>query len=66
MISAKVSYVASVAQFTPKAVETQSERQKMVFHVKARIDPELLRKHPEQVKTSLPGMAHVRLKADRL
>lgn len=65
VIPARVSYVASVAQFTPKTVETQSERQKMVFRVKARIDPGLLRKYPEQVKTGLPGMAHVRLDTDR-
>ena len=65
VIPARVSYVASVAQFTPKTVETRSERQKMVFRVKARIDPELLAKYPEQVKTGLPGMAHVRLAADK-
>jgi len=28
---AKVSFVASVAQFTPKTVETATERQKLVF-----------------------------------
>ncbi len=63
-IPAEISYVASVAQFTPKMVETQSERQKMVFHVKARIDPQLLQQYPEQVKTGLPGVAHVRLDAN--
>ena len=65
VIPARVSYVASVAQFTPKTVETQSERQKMVFRVKARIDPELLARYPEQVKTGLPGIAHLRLNAQR-
>ncbi|HET8707627.1 MAG TPA: HlyD family efflux transporter periplasmic adaptor subunit [Pseudomonadales bacterium] len=65
VIPAQISYVASVAQFTPKSVETSSERQKMVFRVKARIDPELLKKYPERVKTGLPGMAYVRLTADK-
>lgn len=65
VIPAKVSYVASVAQFTPKTVETRSERQKMVFRVKARIDPELLARYPEQVKTGLPGIAHLRLNPQR-
>jgi hypothetical protein len=37
--------VASTAQFTPKTVETASERQKLMFRVKARIDRELLQKH---------------------
>lgn len=57
VIPAKVSFVASVAQFTPKTVETESERQKLMFRVKARIDPELLQKHLEQVKTGVPGVA---------
>jgi HlyD family secretion protein len=64
IIPARISYVADVAQFTPKTVETASERQKLMFRVKARIDPELLRKYIRQVKTGLPGMAYVRLKPD--
>jgi HlyD family secretion protein len=64
VIPAKVSYVASVAQFTPKTVETASEREKLMFRVKARIDPALLEKHMEQVKTGLPGMAYLKLDAD--
>ena len=61
VIPATVSFVASTAQFTPKTVETASERQKLMFRVKARIAPELLRQHIEQVKTGLPGQAWVRL-----
>ncbi len=61
VIPAKVSYVASVAQFTPKTVETASEREKLMFRVKARIDPELLSKHLQHVKTGVPGMAYLRL-----
>lgn len=61
VIPAKVSFVADVAQFTPKTVETEEERQKLMFRIKARIAPELLRKHMEQIKTGLPGMAYVRV-----
>ncbi len=61
VIPAKVSFVADVAQFTPKTVETESERQKLMFRVKARIDPDLLRRHISQVKTGLPGIAYVRV-----
>lgn len=61
VIPAKVSFVADVAQFTPKTVETADERQKLMFRIKARIDPELLKKHMRSVKTGLPGMAYVRL-----
>ena len=61
VIPAKVSYVASVAQFTPKTVETASEREKLMFRVKARLDPELLQRHLTQVKTGVPGVAYLRL-----
>ncbi len=61
VIPAKVSFVSDVAQFTPKTVETASERQKLMFRVKARIDPDLLRRHLAQVKTGLPGVAYLRL-----
>ncbi|MBF5005815.1 HlyD family secretion protein [Diaphorobacter caeni] len=60
VIPAKVSFVASTAQFTPKTVETASERQKLMFRVKARIAPELLKKHLAQVKTGLPGVAWIK------
>ncbi len=60
-IAATVSYVADVAQFTPKTVETASEREKLMFRVKAKISPVLLQKHIDKVKTGLPGMAYVRL-----
>lgn len=64
VIPAKVSFVANVAQFTPKTVETESERQKLMFRVKARIDRALLDRHITQVKTGLPGMAYVRTSRD--
>jgi len=61
IIPARVTFVADVAQFTPKTVETAEERQKLMFRIKARIDPDLLRKHIRQVKTGLPGVAYLRL-----
>lgn len=61
VIPARASFVADVAQFTPKTVETEQEREKLMFRIKAQIDPELLRKYITQVKTGLPGMAYVRL-----
>lgn len=61
VIPAKASFVADVAQFTPKTVETAEERQKLMFRIKARIAPELLQQHIAQVKTGLPGVAYVRL-----
>lgn len=61
VIPANVSFVADVAQFTPKTVETEEERLKLMFRVKAHISPELLKKYIQQVKTGLPGMAYVQL-----
>jgi len=60
-IPAEVSFVANVAQFTPKTVETQVEREKLMFRIRIRIDTELLHAHADQVKTGLPGVAWVRL-----
>ena len=64
VIPATVSYVADVAQFTPKTVETADEREKLMFRVRARIEPELLIRHIDYVKTGLPGMAYIRLDPD--
>jgi len=61
VIPAKVTFVADVAQFTPKTVETAEERQKLTFRIKAHIPQEVLKKYVRDVKTGLPGMAYVRL-----
>ncbi|NRP20654.1 Multidrug resistance protein MdtN [Ensifer adhaerens] len=61
IIPAKVSYVADVAQFTPKTVETAEERQKLTFRIKAQIPKELLKKYIRMVKTGLPGVAYVKV-----
>jgi HlyD family secretion protein len=61
VIPATASFVASVAQFTPKTVETETERLKLMFRVRARLDPELLKKHLNQVKTGVPGIAYVKI-----
>jgi len=63
-IPARVSFVAPRAQFTPKAVETRSEREKLMFRVKVKIDSKLLKQHVEKVKTGVPGIAYVLLKSD--
>lgn len=65
VIPATATFVSDVAQFTPKTVETAEERQKLMFRVKASIDPDLLRQHLPQVKTGLPGMAYLKLDPQR-
>ena len=63
-VPASISFVASVAQFTPKTVETKVEREKLMFRVKAKISADLLRQYVEYVKTGIPGVAWVRLEDD--
>jgi HlyD family secretion protein len=60
VIPAKVVFVASQAQFTPKTVETKEEREKLTFRIRVRIDPERLRGRAEIVRSGLPGVAYVR------
>jgi HlyD family secretion protein len=61
VIPANISFVANVAQFTPKSVETKSEREKLVFRVKAKIGTEILRQNNWLIKSGVPGVAYVRL-----
>ena len=58
-IPAKVSFISPQAQFTPKIVETQSERDKLMFRIRVRVDPERLRGRAEIVRSGLPGVAYV-------
>ena len=59
-IPAKVTFIAAQAQFTPKMVETQTERDKLMFRIRVRIDPERLHAHAEAVRSGLPGVSYVR------
>lgn len=61
VIPARISFVSDIAQFTPKTVETQEEREKLMFRLKAQVPKELLQKYITQVKTGLPGIAYVKL-----
>ena len=58
-IPAKVSFIATQAQFTPKTVETQSERDTLMFRIRVRIDPDRLRARAASVRSGLPGIAYV-------
>ncbi|QXP88629.1 HlyD family secretion protein [Methylococcus capsulatus] len=60
-LPARLVFVSPKAQFTPKQVETSSERQKLMFRLKAQVDPEFLRAHRGLVKPGMPGVAYVKL-----
>jgi HlyD family secretion protein len=64
VVPAQVSFVAAEAQFTPKAVETADEREKLMYRVKLRIDPRLLETYRQYVKAGLTGTAYVKVAAD--
>ena len=61
VIPAHVSFIATQAQFTPKAVETKDERDKLMFRVKVRIDKSFLTPRFAHIRTGLPGIAYVRV-----
>ncbi len=60
-IPATVTFVSPQAQFTPKQVETASEREKLMFRIKVKVPSELVEKHIEKVKTGVRGVAYLRL-----
>ncbi len=64
-VPAEVFFISSKAQFTPKEVETLNERQKLVFRVKVRIDPDILKEYESLVKIGVPGVAYIRLDSDK-
>ncbi|MBT3065556.1 HlyD family efflux transporter periplasmic adaptor subunit [Rhodoferax sp. U11-2br] len=59
VLPATVSFVAPRAQFTPKEVETRSEREKLMFRVKVKVDATWLAQHEQITKGGMPGMAYV-------
>ena len=59
---AYVSFVSPEAQFTPKQVETRSERDKLMFRVKIQVPQELISAHIDRVKTGIRGVGYVKLK----
>lgn len=61
VLPATVSFVAAEAQFTPKAVETANEREKLMYRVKLAIDPALLDTYRDYVKAGLTGNAYVKV-----
>lgn len=61
VIPARVSFVAAKAQFTPREVETRTEREKLMFRLKVKADADWLAAHRDLAKGGMPGVAYVRL-----
>jgi len=58
---AKVTFVSPEAQFTPKQVETKSERDKLMFRVKLSVPPEIVLPYLDRIKTGVRGVGYVKL-----
>ena len=57
-----VSFVSPEAQFTPKQVETKSERDKLMFRVKIQVPKEIVSAYVERIKTGIRGVGYVKIK----
>ena len=57
---AQVSFIASEAQFTPKAVETADEREKLVFRVKLKVPAKVAQRYDRLLKGGMTGDGYVR------
>lgn len=60
-VAGSVSFVSPEAQFTPKQVETRSEREKLMFRVKIRAPEELVSAYIERIKTGVRGVGYVKV-----
>lgn len=61
VLPATVSFVAADAQFTPRFVETASEREKLMYRVRLHIDPVLVTAQRGYVKAGMTGNAYVQI-----
>lgn len=61
VLPASVVFVSSEAQFTPKTVETASEREKLMFRVTLQLPKDVLAGLEERVLGGLRGIAYLRV-----
>ena len=63
-LAANVSFISPEAQFTPKFVETASERDKLVYRIKLQIPAAVAAQYEGQLKAGATGNGYVRLQAN--
>jgi HlyD family secretion protein len=56
----RVTFVSPEAQFTPKQVETRSERDKLMFRVKIGLPKEVIVQFIDHIKTGVRGVGYVK------
>lgn len=64
-IAARIGYVSDDAQFTPKYVETDSERAKLMYRVKLQLPLDVARKLASRLKGGMTGEGYVRVDPSR-
>ncbi|WP_301098113.1 HlyD family efflux transporter periplasmic adaptor subunit [Otariodibacter sp.] len=60
VLPAKITYIATDAQFTPKSVETLEEREKLMFKVKLQIPVEFATQYPSLLKGGMTAVGYVK------
>jgi len=60
-VAGYVSFVSPEAQFTPKQVETRSEREKLTFRVKIRVPEKTVESFIDFIKTGIRGVGYVKV-----
>lgn len=60
LLPARISFVSPEAQFTPKYVETATEREKLVYRIKLQIMPDTVAKLGGALKAGMTGEGYVR------
>jgi HlyD family secretion protein len=65
-IAGQVSFVSPEAQFTPKQVETKSEREKLMFRVKIQVPQDVAMQYIDRIKTGVRGVGYVKLDENTL
>lgn len=63
-IAAEVSYIDSSAQFTPKYVETATEREQLVYRVKLRVTQAAQAHYGRLLKAGMTGEAYIQSRPD--
>ncbi|GIK49819.1 MAG: glycoside hydrolase family 43 [Alphaproteobacteria bacterium] len=61
VLPARVSFVSPEAQFTPRQVETKSEREALMYRVRVRLSEEVLAQRIGTIRTGVTGVAYVQL-----
>jgi HlyD family secretion protein len=60
-VAGYVSFVSPEAQFTPKQVETATERAKLMFRVKIQVPEEFVSAYIQYIKTGVRGVGYVKV-----